>query len=218
MTVKKLKNKYNIIIPQEEPNYNMKQDIFAEMERLEREQEWNPTQGEEVWIKVFSNWSKGTYIGYDVTKQTHIVREDEKGGGNLFSSTEVLPYYAMPNESKQEHLTYTESAKKEERIFNSKMMKQKSLEETAEKYSLELISSKTIESHESSWVQSIFLQGAKCQAERMLTDDDLVKLLDFVSKEYNISNGVGWFHSHESIEDVSSKEVLGKWFEQFKKK
>ena len=105
---------YKIIIPKEEPNYNMKQDIFAEMERLEREpkQEWNPTQGEEVWIKVFSNWSKGTYIGYDVTKQTHIVREDEKGGGNLFSSTEVLPYYAMPNDSKQEHLTYTESAKR----------------------------------------------------------------------------------------------------------
>jgi hypothetical protein len=78
---------YKIIIPQEESK-----------------QEWNPTQGEEVWIKVFSNWSKGTYIGYDVTKQTHIVREDEKGGGNLFSSTEVLPYYAMPNEQKQETL------------------------------------------------------------------------------------------------------------------
>jgi hypothetical protein len=63
-----------------------------------------------------------------------------------------------------------------------------------------------------------FIAGANLQAERMLTDGDLVKLLDFVSKEYNISNGVGWFHSHESIEDVSSKEVLDKWFEQFKKK
>jgi hypothetical protein len=48
-----------------------------------------------------------------------------------------------------------------------------------------------------------FIAGANLQAERMLTDGDLVKLLDFVSKEYNISNGVGWFHSHESIEDVS---------------
>jgi hypothetical protein len=63
-----------------------------------------------------------------------------------------------------------------------------------------------------------FIVGANLQAERILTDGDLVKLLDFVSKEYNISNGVGWFHSHESIEDVSSKEVLDKWFEQFKKK
>jgi hypothetical protein len=61
-----------------------------------------------------------------------------------------------------------------------------------------------------------FIAGANLQAERMLTDGDLVKLLDFVSKEYNISNGVGWFHSHESIEDVSSKEVLDKWFEKYK--
>ena len=78
---------YKIIIPKEEPK-----------------QEWNPTQGEEVWMKVFSNWSKGTYIGYDVVKQTHIVREEEKGGGHLFSSIEVLPYYAMPNEPQQETL------------------------------------------------------------------------------------------------------------------
>jgi hypothetical protein len=78
---------YKIIIPSEKPK-----------------QEWNPTQGEEVWIKVFSNWSKGTYIGYDVVKQTHIVREEEKRGGHLFSSIEVLPYYAMPNEPQQETL------------------------------------------------------------------------------------------------------------------
>jgi hypothetical protein len=78
---------YKIIIPKEEPK-----------------QEWNPTQGEEVWMKVFSNWSKGTYIGYDVVKQTHIVREEEKGGGHLCSSIEVLPYYAMPNEPQQETL------------------------------------------------------------------------------------------------------------------
>jgi hypothetical protein len=63
-----------------------------------------------------------------------------------------------------------------------------------------------------------FIAGANLQAERILTDGDLVKLLDFVSKEYNISNGVGWFHSHESIEDVSSKEVLDKWFDKYKKK
>jgi hypothetical protein len=78
---------YHIIIPKEEPK-----------------QKWNPTQGEEVWMKVFSNWSKGTYIGYDVVKQTHIVREEEKGGGHLCSSIEVLPYYAMPNEPQQETL------------------------------------------------------------------------------------------------------------------
>jgi hypothetical protein len=78
---------YNINIKEEEPK-----------------QEWSPTQGEEVWIKVFSNWSKGTYVGYDVTKETHIVREDEEGGGHLMSSSQVLPYYEMPNKPKQEIL------------------------------------------------------------------------------------------------------------------
>jgi hypothetical protein len=59
---------YKIIIPQEEPNYNMKQEILDEMKRIEK--------------------------------------------------------------PKQETLTYTESAKKEERIFNSTMMsKQETLEE-----------------------------------------------------------------------------------------
>jgi hypothetical protein len=52
----------------------------------------------------------------------------------------------------------------------------------------------------------------------MYSDEDLVQLLNFVSGEYNISNGIGWFHTHESNEDVTSKEVLDKWFEQFKKK
>jgi hypothetical protein len=53
--------------------------------------------------------------------------------------------------------------------------------------------------------------------ERMHSEEDLIQLLNFVSGEYNISNGIGWFHTHESYEDVTSKEVLDKWFE-FKKK
>jgi hypothetical protein len=63
-----------------------------------------------------------------------------------------------------------------------------------------------------------FIDGTKHQAERMHSEEDLVQLLNFVSREYNISNGIGWFHTHESNEDVTSKEVLDKWFEQFKKK
>jgi len=50
--------------------------------------------------------------------------------------------------------------------------------------------------------------------ERMYSEEEVVGLLNFVSKEYNISNGIGWFHTHESNEDISSKEVLDK----FKKK
>ena len=59
--------------------------------------------------------------------------------------------------------------------------------------------------------------GAKWQAERMYSEEDLVHLLNFVSKEYNISNGIGWFHTHESIEDVPLIEVLDKWFASNKK-
>jgi len=59
-----------------------------------------------------------------------------------------------------------------------------------------------------------WIAGAKWQAERMYSEEEVVGLLNFVSKEYNISNGIGWFHTHESNEDISSKEVLDK----FKKK
>jgi hypothetical protein len=65
---------------------------------------YQPIQGEKVWIKVFSNWSSGTYIGYDIIKYKHLVREDLEGGGNLFESKEVLPYDSMPNKPKQETL------------------------------------------------------------------------------------------------------------------
>ena len=66
--------------------------------------------------------------------------------------------------------------------------------------------------------KNYFIKGAKWQQERMYSEEEIIQLLNFVSKEYNISNGIGWFHTHESIEDISSKEVLDKWFEQFKKK
>ncbi len=62
-----------------------------------------------------------------------------------------------------------------------------------------------------------FIKGVEWQAEKMYSEEDLVQLLNFVSREYNISNGIGWFHTHESNEDVTSKEVLDK-FKQFKKK
>lgn len=64
--------------------------------------EWIPIQGKMVWIKVFSNWSSGTYIGFDTVKNIHIVREDESGGGHLISGSDVLPYSAMPNELKRQ--------------------------------------------------------------------------------------------------------------------
>jgi hypothetical protein len=85
-------------------NCNQYNPIYKIIIPKEPKQEWTPTQGEQVWIKVFSNWSSGTYIGYDTTKHIHLVRENEEGGGNLLSSSKILPYKSMPNEPKQETL------------------------------------------------------------------------------------------------------------------
>jgi len=77
---------------------------YYSLPKEEPKQEWQPIQGEQVWIKVFSNWSKGTYIGYDTTRSVHLIRECEECGGNLLSSNEILPDKAMPNKPKQETL------------------------------------------------------------------------------------------------------------------
>lgn len=67
--------------------------------------EWKPINGEMVWIKVFSNWSHGTYIGLDEDRKTHLVREPKEGGYNLYSSNQVLPYSAFPNEKQPSNPT-----------------------------------------------------------------------------------------------------------------
>jgi hypothetical protein len=56
------------------------------------------------------------------------------------------------------------------------------------------------------------------QDKKLYSEEDLIQLLNFVSKEYNISNGIGWFHTHESLKDISSNDVLTNWLKQFKKK
>ncbi len=147
---------YKIIIPQEEPK-----------------QEWNPTQGEEVWIKVFSNWSKGIYIGYDVTKETHIVREDDEGGGHLMSSSQVLPYCEMPNEPKQE-----------------------TLEEAAEKLYLSHENNELLYGHSEDLqlaYKAGILDGAKWQAERIPSIIEEYLETAFISKEQGYMNPQKWF-------------------------
>jgi hypothetical protein len=101
-------------------------------------------------------------------------------------------------------------------------MTNETLEEAAKKYS-NIPVNRVIDTEERYFNSNVrdydsFIDGAKWQAERSYSEEYLVQLLNFVSGEYNISNGIGWFHTHESNEDVTSKEVLDKWFEQFKKK
>ena len=96
-------------------------------------------------------------------------------------------------EPKQETLTYTEAAKKEERIFNSTMMsKQETLEEVAANLADPNIC-KT-----DNWIS-----GAEWQAERMYSEKEVYDIL-FKHTEYFLGSG--------------ERMSLTSWFEQFKKK
>lgn len=128
---------YKIIIPQEEPK-----------------QEWVPKSGEQVWVKVFSNWSLGKYIGYDVDEKSHLVREDEKSGGNLLASPDILPYSDMPNEPKQE-----------------------TLEEASEKYANKKGAIPTTELEDAIFKQG-FIDGAKWQSEKMFSEEEVKDIVD----------------------------------------
>ena len=143
----------------------------------------------------------------DTFKKTNEVYVDEIAGGNYYEIIKQYKIIIPKEEPKQKACDNCNND-----VCCCIIKKQETLKEAAERYE------STFEEFSQGTESIDFIVGANLQVERRLTDGDLVKLLDFVSKEYNISNGVGWFHSHESIEDVSSKEVLDKWFEQFKKK
>ena len=98
--------------------------------------------------------------------------------------------------------TYSESTKKEERIFNSTITKQEKLEEAAEKYAtnhgmmLYVFPEK----------REAFIAGAKWQSERMYSEEEVLELLE---KRQDYMN------SDEDIFDYQSNK---EWFKQNKKK
>ena len=51
------------------------------------------------------------------------------------------------------------------------------------------------------------------KGDKKYSEEDLIQLLNFVSKEYNIGNGIGWFFSHESPDEITSKDVLDIWMD-----
>jgi hypothetical protein len=111
-------------------------------------------------------------------------------------------------EPKQETLTYTEAAKKEERIFNSTMM---SKQETLEEAALNIIPDRTT----AGWIDSFgaterigFIKGANYQAERMYSEEEVLQIINSFEKLcYNYQSNKDWFPSKKS-----------EWFKQFKKK
>jgi 23S rRNA pseudoU1915 N3-methylase RlmH len=98
-------------------------------------------------------------------------------------------------ETKQGTLTYTEAAKKEERIFNSTMMsKQETLEELAERY------------YEDEVSINAFINGAKWQQEKMYSEEEaLILISKYIENNLDPS-------THGNIENIKE------WFEQFKNK
>jgi hypothetical protein len=67
-----------------------------------------------------------------------------------------------------------------------------------------------------------FIDGAKWQAERMYSEEDMFEFSQWISHEdwvYLPSKGYWVNEEQEELEQkLSSKEILNQWFEQFKKK
>jgi type III secretion system FlhB-like substrate exporter len=63
--------------------------------------------------------------------------------------------------------------------------KQETLEEAAEKYSLELLEAKTIQPHEKTWIKSMFIHIAKWQQERMYSEEEIINALHSVELRDN---------------------------------
>ena len=105
---------------------------------------------------------------------------------------------------KQEKLTYTESARKEERISNCTIMKsiRETVEEAAERIWLDSTSQLTS--------KNSFIKGAEWQAERMYSEEDLISFARFYFREE--------FNSTMQNSNKSIDEILQEWFNQFKKK
>jgi hypothetical protein len=79
-------------------------------------------------------------------------------------------------ESKQETLTYTEAAKKEERIFNSTMMSnQETLEEAAERYAHNYFNMHETNNYKA--LKQGYEAGAKEMAERMYSEEEVKEAL-----------------------------------------
>ena len=113
----------------------------------------------------------------------------------------------IKEEPKQETLTYTESAKKEERIFNYRMMKQAHENAKPAKETLEEAAEKYIETshYMNNDRKDDIIFGAKWQAERMYSEKEVEGII------------ASLLHTPKLVEE-SSWEGIAKWFEQFKKK
>jgi hypothetical protein len=157
----------------------------------------------------FLEWFvKNPSCEYVEVNDSKVVKEHIFDGSNdgaiVWEKKIIIPQ----EESKQETLTYTEAAKKEERIFNSTMMsKQETLEEVAERLYPRLINDPYNPMEDDNKEdRDTWLKGAKRQAKRMYSEEEVVELL--YKRDLYLLN------RDEEVE----LELPNDWFEQFKKK
>ena len=137
------------------------------------------------------------------------------------SPSNILDVFENAKLVLREHLI----ANKEEVVKDLEQMrewsntnKQETLEEAAIKYATNhgMMAYVFPEKRES------FIDGAKWQAERMYSEEDMFEFSQWISHEdwvYLPSKGYWVNEEQEELEQkLSSKEILNQWFEQFKKK
>jgi hypothetical protein len=148
--------------------------------------EWFVANPSCEWVEVMKEYKDGYGNWYNY-------QDDFKFTGLSIRYKIIIPQ----EEPKQESLTYTESAKKEERIFNSSMMKQETPEEASER-----IYDDNLFDYEK--YRDGFMVGTKWQAERSYSEEEVMNIIDsFID---NLQDYTPTFNSRRE------------WFKQFKKK
>jgi hypothetical protein len=117
----------------------------------------------------------------------------------------------------QETLSYTEAAKKDERIFNSTMMKQETIDEVNDNrknlyFKKQVMNPYAVEEYSHTAYEKGFIEvyeeSNKYQAERMYSESEVIILLNkFGSKVYG-----------DYTRNTTMEKFCDKWFEQNKKK
>jgi hypothetical protein len=106
----------------------------------------------------------------------------------------------------KETLSYTEAAKKDERIFNSTMMKQETIEEDASDYAYNNHDLLDVSHHKG--LKQGFIDGANYQAKRMYSEEEVKDMM------FEILNT----KREECCVTHTKDSIIRKVFEQFKKK
>ena len=169
---------------------------------------------EEVELK--KGFADGTAWGYNFLDYKIIIPKEEPKQENCCTPLgQIKRYedcYGCDRKPKQEKLTYTESAKKEERISNCTMMKRK--QKTVEERELywDLVDAKAEQNNTidlDAYAKGV-QDGVKWMQERMYSEEDMISFAHFYFREE--------FNSTMQNSDKSIDEILQEWFNQFKKK